>query len=335
MSQQKNSPDAPDSLPEQLRIRREKRQRLLDRGDQAYPVEVKRTMSLAELRKAYVVVKPEDTADAGAAPAEPEQLVTRENGVTYIQPGGDSGDEVAIAGRLLFKRDTGKLCFATLQDGDGTQVQAMLSLAEVGKEALDQWKADVDMGDFVAVQGKVISSRRGELSVFVNSWQMASKSIRPLPVSFAEMAEDTRVRQRYNDLIVRKEARENAMTRIKVIRALRNYLEGIDFVEIETPMLQTIHGGAAARPFVTHSNALDLDLYLRIAPELFLKRAVVGGIDRVFEINRNFRNEGIDRSHSPEFAMLETYQAWGDYNTGARMIREAVQYIAEEVFGSQ
>ena len=343
VSQQKNSPDAPDSLPEQLRIRREKRQRLLDRGDQAYPVEVKRTMSLAELRKAYVVVKPEDTADAGdagansqnsqngqqAAQSEPEQLVTRENGVTYIQPGGDSGDEVAIAGRLLFKRDTGKLCFATLQDGDGTQVQAMLSLAEVGKEALDQWKADVDMGDFVAVQGKVISSRRGELSVFVNSWQMASKSIRPLPVSFAEMAEDTRVRQRYNDLIVRKEARENAMTRIKVIRALRNYLEGIDFVEIETPMLQTIHGGAAARPFVTHSNALDLDLYLRIAPELFLKRAVVGGIDRVFEINRNFRNEGIDRSHSPEFAMLETYQAWGDYNTGARMSREAVQYIAE------
>lgn len=334
VSQQKNSPDAPDSLPEQLRIRREKRQRLLDRGDQAYPVAVKRTMSLAELRRAYVVVKPEDT-DTDAAPAAPEQLVTRENGVTYIQPGGDSGDEVAIAGRLLFKRDTGKLCFATLQDGDGTQVQAMLSLAEVGKEALDQWKADVDMGDFVAVQGKVISSRRGELSVFVNSWQMAAKSIRPLPVSFAEMAEDTRVRQRYNDLIVRKEARENAMTRIKVIRALRNYLEGEDFVEIETPMLQTIHGGAAARPFVTHSNALDLDLYLRIAPELFLKRAVVGGIDRVFEINRNFRNEGIDRSHSPEFAMLETYQAWGDYNTGATMIREAVQHIAQEVFGSQ
>ena len=169
----------------------------------------------------------------------------------------------------------------------------------------------MDLGDFIGVTGRVIASRRGELSVMASEWVMAAKSLRPLPVAFAEMNEETRVRQRYNDLIVREEARKNAMTRVKVIRALRDYMEGEGFVEIETPMLQTLHGGAAARPFVTHSNALDIDLYLRIAPELFLKRAVVGGIDRVFEINRNFRNEGVDKSHSPEFAMLETYVAWG------------------------
>jgi len=155
-----------------------------------------------------------------------------------------------------------------------------------------------------------------------------------MPVAFADMAEDTRVRQRYNDLILREEARKNAMTRIQVIRALRHHLEDEGFNEIETPMLQTLHGGAAARPFVTHSNALDIDLFLRIAPELFLKRAVVGGIDKVFEINRNFRNEGIDKSHSPEFAMLEIYDAWSDYNGIAKTIKESIQAVAQAVFGS-
>ena len=159
------------------------------------------------------------------------------------------------------------------------------------------------MGDIVSVRGRVISSRRGELSVMAKSWHMASKSLNPLPVAFADMNEEQRVRRRYTDLIMREDARTNAMTRIKVIAAVRKYLTGLDFVEIETPMLQTLHGGAAARPFVTRSNALDIDLYLRIAPELFLKRAVVGGIERVFEINRNFRNEGVDSSHSPEFTL--------------------------------
>ncbi len=318
--QNKNQSQKPETdVPEQLRIRREKRERLLGEGRQAYPVTVERTMSLAELRAKYQVV------DAEAADAP------RAEGVTYLEVGEETQDVQAIAGRLIFMRNTGKLCFATLQDGDGTQVQAMLSLAEVGEERLAAWKQDVDLGDFIAVKGRVISSRRGELSIMATEWTMAAKSLRPLPVSFAEMNEETRVRQRYNDLIVRPEARKNAMTRVKVIRALRDYLEGQDFVEIETPMLQTLHGGAAARPFVTHSNALDIDLYLRIAPELFLKRAVVGGIDRVFEINRNFRNEGIDKSHSPEFAMLETYAAWGDYDDCARTTRESIQYIVSEL----
>ena len=308
-------------VPEQLRIRREKRERLLAQGVEAYPVEVERTISLADLRQQYQVV-PEGEEPAGEA------------GVTYLSAGEETGTEVSIAGRLIFMRNTGKLCFATLQDGDGTQVQAMLSLAEIGEGALASWKSDIDLGDFVSVSGKVIASRRGELSVMANRWALASKALRPLPVSFAEMAEDTRVRQRYNDLIMREEARRNAMTRIKVIRALRDHLHSEGFNEIETPMLQTLHGGAAARPFVTHSNALDIDLYLRIAPELFLKRAVVGGIDRVFEINRNFRNEGIDKSHSPEFAMLETYEAWGDYDTCATTIRESIQAVAQDVFGS-
>ena len=149
------------------------------------------------------------------------------------------------------------------------------------------------------------------------------------------MSEESRVRQRYADLIVRPEARDNARKRVAVVRALRNALESRGFLEVETPMLQTLHGGAAARPFVTHSNALDIDLYLRIAPELFLKRCVVGGIEKVFEINRNFRNEGVDSTHSPEFAMLETYEAYGTYDDSAKMIRELVQEVAQEAFGTQ
>lgn len=307
-------------LPEQLRIRREKRERILDSGLDAYPVEVDRTISISDLRSQFVVIT--------------EDLQERKEGVTYLEVGEETDVEVAIAGRVMFVRNTGKLCFASIQEGNGTTVQAMLSLAAVGEESLKAWKADVDMGDIVSVRGKVISSKRGELSVMADSWHMASKSLRPLPVAFADLSEDTRVRHRYTDLIMREQARTNALTRIKVMRALRNYLEGQDFLEVETPMLQTLHGGAAARPFETHSNALDIDLYLRIAPELYLKRCVVGGIERVFEVNRNFRNEGVDSSHSPEFAMLETYEAWGTYETGAKLIKGLVQSVAQEVFGT-
>ncbi|NLE78090.1 MAG: lysine--tRNA ligase [Rhodococcus sp.] len=296
-----------DDTPEQLRIRQEKRERLLAEGREAYPVSVARTHSLAEIRQKY----PELEADTA------------------------TGDQVGVVGRVIFMRNTGKLCFATLQEGDGTQLQAMISLAGVGEDALASWKTDVDLGDFVFVAGEVISSRRGELSVMAASWQMASKALRPLPVAHKEMSEESRVRQRYADLIVRPEARENARKRVAVVRALRNALERRGFLEVETPMLQTLHGGAAARPFVTHSNALDMDLYLRIAPELFLKRCVVGGIEKVFEINRNFRNEGVDSTHSPEFAMLETYEAYGTYDDSAVMIRELVQEVAQEAFGTQ
>ncbi|MFG1784741.1 lysine--tRNA ligase [Rhodococcus oryzae] len=296
-----------DDTPEQLRIRREKRDRILAQGQEAYPVSVPRTHSLAQVRAQHPDLEP-DTA---------------------------TGTEVGIVGRVIFVRNTGKLCFATLQEGDGTQLQAMISLASVGEDALAAWKSDVDLGDFVFVHGEVISSRRGELSVMADAWQIASKSLRPLPVAHKEMNEESRVRQRYADLIVRPEAREMARKRVAVVRELRNALERRGFLEVETPMLQTLAGGAAARPFITHSNALDIDLYLRIAPELFLKRCVVGGIEKVFEINRNFRNEGIDSTHSPEFAMLETYEAYGTYDDSARMTRELIQEVAQAAFGTQ
>lgn len=299
--------DADDDLPEQFRIRQAKRQRLLDEGRQAYPVGVPRTHTLAHIREAY--------RDLAADSA--------------------TGDRVGVTGRVVFARNSGKLCFATLQEGDGTQLQAMVSLAGVGEESLEAWKSDVDLGDIVFVHGEVISSRRGELSVLADSWQMAAKSLRPLPVAHREMSEESRVRQRYLDLIVRPQARSVARQRIAVVRAVRNGLDRRGFLEVETPMLQTLPGGAAARPFVTRSNALDADLYLRIAPELFLKRCVVGGMEKVFELNRNFRNEGADSSHSPEFAMLETYQAWGTYDDSAVMTRELIQEVADEAMGSR
>ncbi|WBP93969.1 lysine--tRNA ligase [Mycolicibacterium neoaurum] len=296
-----------DDIPEQYRIRQAKRERLLAEGRDPYPVQVARTHSLSELRAAY----PELAADT------------------------QTGDLVGVAARVVFARNSGKLCFATLQDGDGTQLQLMISLAEVGQESLDAWKADVDLGDIVFAHGQVISSRRGELSVLADSWQIVSKALRPLPVAHKEMSEESRVRQRYVDLIVRPEARSIARQRIAVVRAVRSALERRGFLEVETPMLQTLPGGAAARPFVTHSNALDADLYLRIAPELFLKRCLVGGFEKVFELNRNFRNEGADSTHSPEFAMLETYQAYGTYDDSAIVTRELIQEVADEALGTR
>ncbi|MGK2867163.1 MAG: lysine--tRNA ligase [Mycobacterium sp.] len=299
--------DSEDDTPEQYRIRQAKRERLLAEGRDPYPVQVARTHSLAELRAAYPDL-PVDT---------------------------QTGDIVGVAARVVFARNSGKLCFATLQDGDGTQLQLMVSLAEVGQESLDAWKADVDLGDIVFAHGQVISSRRGELSVLADSWQIVSKALRPLPVAHKEMSEESRVRQRYVDLIVRPEARAIARQRIAVVRAVRSALERRGFLEVETPMLQTLAGGAAARPFITHSNALDADLYLRIAPELFLKRCLVGGFERVFELNRNFRNEGADSTHSPEFAMLETYQAYGTYDDSATTTRELIQEVADEALGTR
>ncbi len=295
-----------DDLPEQLRIRREKRAGLLERGVEPYPVSVDRTKSLKEIREKY------SGLDIDVA----------------------TGDIESLTGRIIFKRDTGKLCFATLREGDGTELQAMLSLDKVGQEALDAWKSDIDLGDIVSVTGEIITSKRGELSILANSWKLASKSLRPLPNDHKPMSEETRVRMRYVDLIVRPEARAAARMRPQVMRSLRETFNGFDFIEVETPMLQVMHGGAAARPFKTFSNAYDMDLYMRIAPELFLKRCVVGGIERVFEINRNFRNEGADSSHSPEFAMVESYMSYGDWRSIADVTRTLIQNAAMAVAGS-
>jgi len=295
-----------DDLPEQLRIRREKRAGLIERGIEPYPVSVARTKSLKEIREKYT------SLDIDVA----------------------TGDIESLTGRIIFKRDTGKLCFATLREGDGTELQAMFSLDKIGEEQLDSWKSDIDLGDIVSVTGEIISSKRGELSVLANSWSLAAKSLRPLPNEHKPMSEETRVRMRYVDLIVRPEARAYARLRPTVLRSLRETFHNQDFVEVETPMLQVMHGGAAARPFKSFSNAYDMDLYLRIAPELFLKRCVVGGIERVFEINRNFRNEGADSSHSPEFAMIESYQAYGDWRSIADLTRTLIQNAAMAISGS-
>jgi lysyl-tRNA synthetase class 2 len=295
-----------DDLPEQLRIRREKRAGILKRGAQAYPVSVPRTTSLLAIRQKHKDL-PIDVS---------------------------TGIIESVTGRVIFKRDTGKLCFANLREGDGTELQAMFSLDKIGEEQLEIWKSEIDLGDIVSVTGEVITSKRGELSILANSFTLAAKALRPLPVEHKPLSEESRVRMRYVDLIVRPEARENARLRPAVMRSLRNTFNARNFLEVETPMLQVMHGGAAARPFKTFSNAYEMDLFLRIAPELYLKRCVVGGLERVFEINRNFRNEGADSSHSPEFAMIETYEAYGDWNSMAELTRTLIQDAAKEVFGS-
>ncbi len=298
--------DAHDAdLPEQVRVRRGKREAMIAAGVDPYPVTLPVTRTLGEVRERW----------------------------GGLETGEETQDLVGVAGRVVFVRNTGKLCFATLQSGDGTRLQAMLSLAEVGEEALARWKAWVDLGDHVFVHGRVVCSRRGELSVMADGWQMASKALRPLPVLHKDMSEEQRVRQRYVDLVVREEARRMVVDRAAMTRAVRRVMEEDGYLEVETPVLQAVHGGAAARPFRTHLNAFDLPMTLRIALELPLKRAVVGGVERVYEIGRIFRNEGIDSTHSPEFTMLECYQAYGDQHTMADLVRRLVLAAADAVGG--
>lgn len=299
-----------DDVFEQKAVRLAKRDRLLaERADAAggpYPVAVPVTDTIPALRERY----------------------------GDLEAGAETGVTAGVAGRVVFSRNTGKLCFASLQAGDGSRIQAMVSLANVGDESLQAWKELVDLGDHVFVSGEVISSRRGELSIMVSEWTIAAKAVLPLPNLYTELSEESRVRSRFLDLIVRDRARETVLARAAVNASLRRTFSARDFVEVETPMLQVKHGGASARPFVTHSNAFDAELFLRIAPELYLKRAVVGGIDRVYEINRNFRNEGADSTHSPEFAMLEAYQSYTDYNGIADLTQALIQDAAVAVAGS-
>jgi lysyl-tRNA synthetase class 2 len=285
-----------DDVPEQMRIRRAKYDRMIadpDRGP--FPTVVDRTHELAEVREKY-----------------PD-----------LAAGAETGDVVGITGRVIFVRNTGRLCFATVREG-GVELQVMLSAAQVGDDALAEWKSNVDLGDQVFVRGEVIASKRGELSVLADYWRMTAKALRPLPVAHRPLSEETRVRQRYVDLIVRPEARRMVIMRADLLRSLRATLHAENYLELETPILQTVRGGAAARPFETHLNAFDLDMTLRIALELPLKRAIVGGLGKVFEIGRNFRNEGVDSTHSPEFTMLEAYEAYGDYNSMAILTRRLV-----------
>ena len=324
-----------DDTPEQVKVRAAKRERLMEAGIPAYPVLLPITTTIKKVREQY----------------------------SHLQPGEETEDYVGLAGRVVLARNGGKLCFATLMDGEGNKIQVMLSAASVGAESLAAYKNDVDLGDHLFVHGRVISSRRGELSIFATpaevtpeaqaaydaaptalpapdaSWAIASKALRPLPKTWTTedgeeitLSEDQRIRRRELDLITRPAARDMVRIRAAVNRSLRENFFRRDYIELETPMLQMIHGGAAARPFTTHMNALDTELYLRIATEIYLKRAVVGGVDRVFEMNRNFRNEGMDSSHSPEFTSLEAYEAYSDYNGMADLTRDLIQQAARDAF---
>jgi lysyl-tRNA synthetase class 2 len=295
-----------EDVDEQHAVRLGKREQMLAAGIDPFPVSLPITTTISEVRQAHPDLAPEAA----------------------------TGDIVGLAGRVVHMRVTGKLAFLSLQEGSGERLQAMVSFGEVGEESFELLKELVDLGDHVFVSGEVIASKRGELSVMVREWVIAAKALMPLPNLHSDLNEETRVRQRYLDLIVRDQARETVRARAQVNASLRATFSEHGYLEVETPMLQVQHGGDSARPFVTHSNAFSTDLFLRIAPELYLKRAVVGGIERVFEINRNFRNEGADSTHSPEFAMLEAYQAYGDYQQMADLTQELIQKAALAVRGT-
>ncbi len=296
-----------DDLPEQMRVRREKRERLIESGRAAYPVTVERSHTLAEVRATY------DGQD--------------------LEPDTRTGATVAVTGRVMFLRNTGKLCFVRLREGDGSELQVMLSLADVGEESLADFKATVDIGDLLAVTGEVVTSRRGELSVQAIDWSIAAKTLRPLPNEHKPLSDEARIRLRYVDMMLRPEPREMVRTKAAVLRSLRTTLDQRSFIEVETPILQLTNGGAAARPFRTHLNALDQEMLLRIALELDLKRAMIGGVDRVYEIGRTFRNEGLDSTHAAEFSMLEAYEAYGDQYTMIALAKDLVR-AAHRAIGS-
>jgi len=241
--------------------------------------------------------------------------------------------EVRVAGRIMAIRLMGKAGFAHLQQG-GQRLQIYVKKDEVGEQGFELWKL-LDIGYHIGAAGYLFRTRTGELSVHVKEITFLAKDLRPLPEKWHGLTDvETRYRQRYVDLFMNPEVRDTFVKRSKVVSAMRRFFESKGFIEVETPMMHPIAGGAAARPFITHHNTLDVDLFLRIAPELYLKRLIVGGLDRVFEINRNFRNEGIDRMHNPEFTMLEFYQAYANYKDLMDLTEQMFRIVAEEVNGT-
>jgi lysyl-tRNA synthetase class 2 len=287
--------------------RREKLARLRADG-QAYPNAFEREDFAAEIRARYEAKSKEELAAEAA--------------------------RVQMAGRMMLKRDGGKAIFADLQDMSG-RMQIFVRVDALGEEAFEAFK-HTDIGDIFGVRGEVFKTNRGELSIKVEQLQLLSKSLRPLPEKYHGLTDhEQKYRQRYVDLIMNEESRRVFLIRSKTVQFIREYMIAAGFVEVETPMMQVIPGGAVARPFITHHNALDMELYLRVAPELYLKRLVVGGIEQVFEINRNFRNEGLSTRHNPEFTMLEFYQAYADYEDFIDLTEDMMRNLAEAVLGSQ
>ena len=243
------------------------------------------------------------------------------------------GKNVVIAGRLMSKRGMGKASFCDLADRDG-KIQLYVRKDEVGDDVYADFKK-FDVGDIVGISGEVFTTHKGEISVKVKTIKLLTKSLQPLPEKYHGLKDpDLRYRQRYVDLIVNPEVKDTFVKRSKIISAIRNYLNSKDFLEVDTPILNTISGGATARPFITHHNTLDIDMYLRIAPELYLKRLIVGGLERVYEMGRMFRNEGMDTKHNPEFSMIEMYQAYANYEDMMDLAENLICYVANEVLGT-
>ena len=313
MSEPTSAPEASNKgtvkpLPEQVRVRREKLAAMREQGH-AYPNTWRPTTSLAALHAQYADWDKEALADANI--------------------------EVAVAGRLMAHRVMGKSSFVKIRDQD-SEIQLFLNRDHLGGAEVYNPTKKWDLGDLIGARGSLFKTKTGELSVKATHVEMVAKCLRPLPDKIQGLSDiETRYRQRYVDLMVSPESRAVFRMRSSIVSRLRQYLEADGFMEVETPMLQTQAGGAAARPFITHHNALDMDLFLRIAPELYLKRLLVGGFERVFEINRNFRNEGLDATHNPEFTMVEFYQAYADFHQAMDTTEALIRDIAKAVGRSQ
>ncbi len=305
------------------KIRLEKLQNLRSQGYEPYPMRAERTHTSKQAITTFEAV--EKAAAAVSGQAEPVKAI--------------------LAGRIRATRPMGKIIFAHIEDVDG-RIQLFLRANDIGQEQMDIFSREFDLGDFIQAEGELFRTRTGEITLRVQSFRMLAKAITPLPaakdevvdgqvVRHATLAEpEVRYRQRYADLAVNPEVRKLFMTRAAIVRAVREFMDTHDFVEVETPVLQPIYGGAAAKPFITHHNQLKQDLYLRISFELYLKRLLVGGLERVYEIGRDFRNEGVDRTHNPEFTMLEFYWAYADYEQVMAFTEQMVNFVAERVLGT-
>ncbi|ACY16474.1 lysine--tRNA ligase [Haliangium ochraceum] len=294
--------------------RRDKAAELRDLGQNPYRNDFRPTHQCAEVRAKYEGTQPSEPPSKGIQPVD--------------------GETIRLAGRLVARRGFGKTVFAPIRDSSG-DLQLFLNVDHLDQDAFEKLLPRLDVGDQVGAEGVIFWTKRGELSLLCTHFHILSKSLRPLPDKWKGLTNvETRYRQRYLDLAVNPEVREVFRKRSQILRGLRRFFDARAFLEVETPMMHPVIGGAAARPFVTHHNALDLTLYLRIAPELYLKRLLVGGFDRVYEINRSFRNEGLSRAHNPEFTMLEFYQAYADYRDLMDLTEELFTELAQEVNGT-